>query len=178
MMTTDPNDRWAERLGHANFEIIPEPYLPSRSDLTSCSKLVDAWAHARSEYSKHYARTTTHFGSSSKILRLTEEKWSELDDTWRRNVATATAQGRRSGDLPPNYTPLEPSPVARIPTLNDPSSEGKFPKLGDDDIVGPMVQAAPMMQYGRGSDGTRGARRGLMKLFGRLPGRMSRSNTE
>jgi len=40
------------------------------------------------------------------------------------------------------------------------------------------VQAAPMVQYGRGSDGTRGARKGLMKLLGRLPGRMSRSLTE
>lgn len=178
MMITDPDDRWAERLGHANFEIFPEPYLPLRCDLDSCSGFVEAWGRARSEYSKHHARTITHFGSSSKILRLTEEKWVEIDETWRRNLTTVAVQGHRTGDLPPNYTPLEPAPVARFPTMNDPSSEGKFPKLGDDDIVGPMVQAAPMVQYGRDRDRPSGARRGLLKLFGRLPGRMSRANTE
>lgn len=62
--------------------------------------------------------------------------------------------------------------------MNDPSGEGKFPKLGDDDIVGPMAQAAPMVQYGREANSVRGARRGLLKLFGRLPGKLSRAHTE
>lgn len=178
IMIADPNDRWAERLGHANFSILPEPYLPPRCDLASCSALVAGWSRARSEYAKHLARTITHFGGSSKILRLTEEKWAETDAEWRSSLASATAQGRRAGDLPPGYTLLEPAPVARIPTMNDPSGEGKFPQLGDDDIVGPMVQAAPMVQHGRERDAGRGARRGLLKLLGRFPGRMGRSHTE
>jgi hypothetical protein len=28
-----------------------------------------------------------------------------------------------------------------IPSLNDPPSDGKFPQIGDEDIIGPMVQA-------------------------------------
>jgi hypothetical protein len=35
-----------------------------------------------------------------------------------------------------------------MPTLNDPKSQGKFPKLGDEDIVGPMFQIkeSPLFQ--------------------------------
>lgn len=178
MMITDPNDRWAERLGHANFSIVPEPYAPARCDLAACSGLVSGWSRARAEYAKHHARTVTHFGGSSKILRLTEEKWAEIDAAWRCSLATATAQGRRLGDLPPGYTPLEPAPVARMPTMNGSSCDGKFPKLGDDDIVEFMDQAAPMVQAVESS--TKGARKGLLKLLGRLPGRvkLGRSNTE
>ena len=37
--------------------------------------------------------------------------------------------------------------MTEIPSLNDLQSDGKFPQCGDEDIVGPMVQAAGKLRF-------------------------------
>lgn len=149
MLIADPNDEWAEKLGHANFEITPAPYLPKQCTLASCKRLLEDWEVARAEFSKHLARTSTHFGPGSKIYKLTEQKWAVIDAAWRRNNDLASLRAVRNGETPPGHTPIEPAPVTKIPNLDISQSEGKFPKLGDDDIVGPMVQVASQCQLKR-----------------------------
>ena len=143
LLLAEPSDEWSIKLGHANFVIAPEPYLPVIYEAQSCRQLVTDWELARSNYFKHRHRTIEHYGANSKIFRLTEEKWKETEAYWRKNNDLATAQAAiTSSDAIP-IIPTEPAPLNNMPTLNDPRSEGKFPKLGDQDIVGPMVQIAP-----------------------------------
>lgn len=90
---------------------------------------------------------------TSKTYKLTEQKWATVDAAWRQNNdltigntvengsdAFATLKHTRIGDGSNNNI------MTRIPSLNDPRSEGKFPQLGDEDIVGPMVQVAAQLQ--------------------------------
>lgn len=149
ILIADPNDEWAEKLGHANFDISPHPYMPKHCTLASCKRLLLDWEFARAEYSKHLARTSTHFGPNSKTYKLTEQKWATIDAQWRRNNDLASIRAVRDGETPPGHTPIEPAPVSKIPTLDVSLNDGKFPKLGDDDIVGPMVQVASQSQLKR-----------------------------
>ena len=149
ILIADPNDEWAEKLGHANFDISPHPYMPKRYTLASCKRLLLDWEFARAEYSKHLARTSNHFGPNSKTYKLTEQKWATIDAEWRRNNELASIRAVRNGETPPGHTPIEPAPVSKIPTLDVSLNDGKFPKLGDDDIVGPMVQVASQSQLKR-----------------------------
>ena len=97
-------------------------------------------------------RTGEHYGVTSKTYKLTEEKWASIDAIWRKNneitiartvdsgsAAFATLKHTTFGDASSNI-------MTKIPSLNDPRSEGKFPQLGDEDIVGPMVQVAAQLQ--------------------------------
>lgn len=148
MMLADPNDKWTNLLGHANFTILPEPYAPERCDAASLRQLFADWEQARCNYAKHQVRTAEHYGVTSKHYTLTEQKWAEIDSEWKRNHERATAHAAAKGQFSPvkPLSPIEPAPLSKMPTLNDPKSEGKFPKLGDEDVVGPMVQiASPMM---------------------------------
>jgi hypothetical protein len=153
ILIADPNDVWANKLGHANFTIYPEPYVPESFDLEACRQLRANWDLARCNYTKHLVRTGEHYGVTSKTYKLTEEKWSSIDATWRKNndqtiantvenssEAFATLKHTTLGD------PGSANIMTKIPSLNDPRSEGKFPQLGDEDIVGPMVQAAAQLQ--------------------------------
>ena len=153
IMIADPNDEWANKLGHANFTVYPEPYLPESFDLEACRQLRANWDLARCNYTKHLVRTGEHYGVTSKTYKLTEEKWSSTDATWRRNndlTIAHTVENSAEAFATLKHTTLgEPGStnvMTKIPSLNDPRSEGKFPQLGDEDIVGPMVQVAAQLQ--------------------------------
>jgi hypothetical protein len=153
IVIADPNDEWANKLGHANFTIYPEPYIPESFDLEACRQLRANWDLARCNYTKHLVRTGEHYGVTSKTYKLTEEKWTSLDSTWRRNnelTITNTVENGSDAFATLKHTTLgDPGGsniMTKIPSLNDPRSEGKFPQLGDEDIVGPMVQVAAQLQ--------------------------------
>lgn len=153
IVIADPNDEWSDKLGHANFTIYPEPYVPETFDLEACRQLRAAWDTAFSNYTKHLVRTGEHYGVTSKIYKLTEEKWASLDSMWRSNNdltikntcenggdVFATLKNNTLGDASTSNV------MTKIPSLNDPRSGGKFPQLGDEDIVGPMQQVAAQLQ--------------------------------
>ncbi|KZF25770.1 hypothetical protein L228DRAFT_266222 [Xylona heveae TC161] len=149
IVMADPSDKWADKLGHANFHIQPEPYLPESFDLESCRLFRASWERACCTYLKHLVRTGEHYGVTSKTYKLTEEKWTEIDEDWKKKneiIASRTPDSMAGTLLSPVQSATMPSPVTSFPSLNDPHSEGKFPKLGDEDIVGPMVQIASQLQ--------------------------------
>ncbi|KAH0543645.1 hypothetical protein FGG08_002083 [Glutinoglossum americanum] len=143
------SDEWANRLGHANFNIQPEPYLPEAFDLAACKQIRANWDLARCNFAKHLVRMGEHYGITSKTYRLTEEKWTEIDSQWRRYdeiTISKTAEENGVNAVMLSEAAATPMALMKIPSLNDPRSEGKFPKLGDEDIVGPMVQFASQLQ--------------------------------
>lgn len=144
----DPDDKWALVLGHNNFTIHPEPYVPEVCDAPAIKQLFADWEQARCNFTKHQVRMAEHNGPTSKAYLLCEKKWSEIDAEWKRNNDLANSRATEMGGEPEPTSPMEPAPLSKMPTLNDPKSEGKFPKLGDEDIVGPMVQhaASPLLQ--------------------------------
>lgn len=145
-MMADPNDPWSIKLGHSNFTIEPEPYVPEDFTADTIGALFADWERARRNYIKHQVRTNEHFGATSKTYLLTEEKWAEIDAQWKKNYDLAVAEASRQNSDALPLTPEEPAPVMKIPTLTDFKSDGKFPILGDEDIVGPMVQVAAQIQ--------------------------------
>jgi hypothetical protein len=148
----DPNDEWANKLGHANFTIYPEPYVPEVFDVEACRQLRANWDLARTQFTRHLVRTGEHYGATSKTYRYTEEKWAETDALWRKNndiTIVGTLENSSDPFATLKHTTLgerNNNIMTKIPSLNDPRSGGKFPQLGDDDIVGPMVQAAAQLQ--------------------------------
>lgn len=149
MLTADLSDEWSNKLGHANFTIHPEPYLPETFDLLACKRLRSDWDLARCNYMKHLMRTGEHYGATSKIYRLTEEKWSEIDAIWKRNCDDCISRTTDNGfdaDLSRSQCSVNGPAPLKLPLLNGPRSEGKFPNLGDQDIVGPMEQIASQAQ--------------------------------
>lgn len=144
----DPDDKWALVLGHNNFTIHPEPYVPEVCDAAALRQLFADWEQARCNFTKHQVRMAEHNGPTSKAYLLCEKKWSEIDGEWKKNNDLANLRATAMGQEPEPASPMEPAPLSKMPTLNDPKSEGKFPKLGDEDIVGPMVQiaASPLLQ--------------------------------
>ena len=147
MMLADPNDKWANMLGHANFTILPEPYVPEVSNAVSVQQQFDDWVEAQRNYAKHQVRTAEHYGVTSKYYLLSEQKWAEIHAEWRQNHDIAKVQAAAIGHAFASTSPIEPGPISTMlmPMLNDPKSEGKFPKLGDEDIVGPMQQGAALL---------------------------------
>ena len=143
---TDVDDEWSCKLGHANYIIEPEPYMPEVCDAEACRRLLEDWELARRNFLKHQVRTGEHYGTTSKTYKLTNQKWTEIDARWKTNHSLAVATAAQSGYTPEANTPTEPTPLIKMPALNDPNGQGKFPKLGDEDIVGPMVQIAAQMQ--------------------------------
>ncbi len=147
MLTTDHhNDEWSNRLGHANFTIHPEPYVPDHFDVLMCERLRSDWDLARCNYTKHLARIGEYYGATSKIYRLTEEKWASIDALWKRNSELSVSrtseicyEAERSRS---QNTFVEPRQPLKLPALDG----GKFPELGDVGIVGPMEQIASQMQ--------------------------------
>ncbi|KAL8697373.1 MAG: hypothetical protein Q9201_007154 [Fulgogasparrea decipioides] len=149
-------DPWADSLGHANFTITPEPYLPTHYDVEACKQLRTDWETARRNFSRHLMRTSEHYGATSRIHKLTAEKWAAVDAEWKRNTdicLSRTADNGYEQALSQSQSSVaEPAPLAILPSLSGPKSEGKFPKLGDEDIVGPMeVVESPQQQQQRRS---------------------------
>ncbi|KAL6251360.1 hypothetical protein RBB50_001569 [Rhinocladiella similis] len=159
LQLSDP-DPWLVRLGHANFNIYPEPYTPEVIDLDSYTEYRNNWDHARTNYAKHVARTAEHYGSTSKVFKLTEEKWASIDEVWRRQhdllrTALAPIFARLSEgdsemqDSTASSVVLEtPASKVVLPIIDDKS--GKFPEIGDGEIVGPMSVARPRALTGPG----------------------------
>ena len=127
--------------------------MPEYLDLDSYTQYRSNWDQARTNYAKHIARTVEHYGSTSKVYKLTEEKWSSIDNLWKRQhelmrTAIAPVLARlsdgdsRTPDSAASSAVLE-KPVTKIavPVIDDKS--GKFPELGDGEIVGPMSVAPP-----------------------------------
>ena len=146
-LLADQKDEWANKLGHANFTIQPEPYLPTNFDFSACKQLRCDWDIARCNYMKHLVRIGEHYSTTSKIYHLTEEKWAYIDAQWKRNnerTISRTADHNGDEELALSHhssVAIEPpAALIKIPSLNGPMSQGKFPKLGDEDIVGPMVR--------------------------------------
>ena len=140
MMAVPPSDEWAVKLGHANFTIYPEPYSPNVCERESCQKLFADWETARRNYNIHQVRTGEHFGVTSKTYRLTEAKWAAIEAQWKRSYDDALAKVAETNNAPAAPTPTEPAPLVKMPPLHNPKGVEKFPELGDEDIVGPMVQ--------------------------------------
>ena len=150
-MLDEPSDELSRRLGHANFKIEPEPYLPDMKDIESYRRLREDWDVARYNYGKHLARTGENFGTTSNIYLWTQEKWAAIDAEWKRRNETMAKLAEplmfRISDSNTNQSNSTSSsavlekPITKVimPQIDDPS--GKFPKLGDEDIVGPMAFA-------------------------------------
>ncbi|KAJ9297848.1 hypothetical protein DTO271G3_4069 [Paecilomyces variotii] len=140
LIMADPNDEWAHKLGHANFTVQPEPYIPEICDVESFQQLRADWEVARCNYAKHLVRTGEHYGVTSKIYKLTEEKWESIDREWKHNHEAVLAELDSHGGagLGLTMSNLHPCETVKIPRLHD---NEKFPELGDEEIVGPMTVA-------------------------------------
>ncbi|KAJ5625958.1 hypothetical protein N7510_002267 [Penicillium lagena] len=139
---SDPNDEWANKLGHANFTIQPEPYVPTTCDIDTFQQLRADWDLARCNFAKHLVRTGEHYGMTSNIYRLTEEKWESISRQWRnQHEEMLSMLGSLDGvALTLTQSNMHPCEQVRIPRLHD---DDKFPEMGDEDIVGPMTVASP-----------------------------------
>ncbi|KAF7156867.1 hypothetical protein CNMCM5623_000712 [Aspergillus felis] len=158
---TDPTDEWATQLGHANFTVQPEPYVPEVYDLSSFRQLREHWDQAQCNFTKHLVRTGEHYGVTSTIYKLTEAKWDAINSEWKRTYDEMLSQldatdGLLMGIIQSQGNPCEP---VKIPRLHD----EKFPELGDGEIVGPMkiAPAATMPTACRG----RSLKRNFFKFF-------------
>ncbi|KAJ5224093.1 hypothetical protein N7468_008635 [Penicillium chermesinum] len=139
---SDPNDEWANKLGHANFTIQPEPYTPAVYDLDSLRQLRADWDMARCNFARHLVRTGEHYGTTSNIYKLTGEKWDSVNEQWRlQHESLLNYLGAIDGiALTLTQSNIHPCEEVRIPRLHD---NAKFPEMGDEDIVGPMTVVAP-----------------------------------
>lgn len=152
MLIENPNDLWADQLGHANFAIEPVPYIPEQRTLATHQHLRTDWETARRKYANHLERTGEHYGATSKIYRLTEDKWAEIDAEWKRNADLCLSHAAETTEttmsLSQSGLVLEPlmTPLVKIPSLNGPKSKGKFPASAEEGIVGPMEQLPSILQ--------------------------------
>ncbi|KAJ5913550.1 hypothetical protein N7504_002433 [Penicillium tannophilum] len=140
-MLSDPNDEWANKLGHANFTIQPEPYEPTTCDLDSFHLFRADWDLARCNFAKHLVRTGEHYGTTSNIFKLTGEKWEFLNRQWRQQHDGLLTQLEMIDGVALTLTQSnihQCEQEVRIPRLHD---NDKFPEMGDEDIVGPMTVA-------------------------------------
>lgn len=139
-MMSDPSDEWANKLGHANFTIQPEPYMPATCDIDSFHQLRADWDIARCNFAKHLVRTGEHYGVTSNIYKLTGEKWEAINREWKiQHEAMLNQLGSIDGvALTLTQSKMHPCEQVRIPRLHD---NAKFPEMGDEDIVGPMTVA-------------------------------------
>ncbi|KAI4823092.1 hypothetical protein E4T44_10193 [Aureobasidium sp. EXF-8845] len=143
MHIVSPQDKWANKLGHANFSVFPEPYLPETYNIHACRKLFEDWESARRQFMHQAARTSEHYGPTSQVYKYTEKKWAEIDAQWKRNHELVVAKTAANGETPVFQPLAEPAPLTDLPALDDPL---KFPKLEGSDIVGPMVKYAKIKQ--------------------------------
>lgn len=149
IFSLDLHDSWSDRLGHANFTVLPKPYVPQEVDLLVLQALRADWDQARVNFTKHLMRTGEHYGTTSKTYSLTEAKWAEVEQEWRvahdsvvdRFAAICNGNGDASEALRwrRQQEEVSPSTVTRMIDVKT-----KFPDLGDEDIVGPMVRDAPV----------------------------------
>ncbi|KAG5202700.1 Only proline and serine are matching in the corresponding protein [Trichophyton interdigitale] len=168
MVMSDSVDEWSCKLGHANFTIYPEPYVPEICDREALNNFRANWELARCNYAKHLARTDEHYGSTSHIYKLTEEKWVSVNSQWKNSYNHVIANLEDGNG---NRLSLSPSEVlhcsqdaVKIPGLHD---KNKFPELGDEDIVGPM-SVGPGLQHCRSSDDRILSKKSILKFLNGL----------
>lgn len=165
---SDPNDEWAHKLGHANFTIQPEPYVPEACDLESFQHFRGQWDLARCNFAKHLVRTGEHYGATSNIYRLTETKWEAINREWKLNHDSMLLEldPSDSACLSQTKSHLPHCEQVKIPRLHD---NDKFPELGDQEIVGPMkiAPATDMPDHCR----SRSWKRDFVQFFQGLVGR-------
>jgi hypothetical protein len=77
------HDAWSDRLGHANFTIMPQPYEPEIILPDTLGKFREDWELAKVNYTKHLVRTGENYGQTSNIYALTEAKWAETEERWK-----------------------------------------------------------------------------------------------
>ncbi|KAF3765337.1 hypothetical protein M406DRAFT_256466 [Cryphonectria parasitica EP155] len=166
----EQHDAWSDRLGHANYTILPRPYQPDATDLDTLRTLRADWDLARVNYTKHIVRTGEHYGTTSKTYALTEAKWAETERDWKsaHDALIARVAALNLGTLEQlRWDRLQDDTPATvtIPSMLD--TEGKFPDLGDEDIVGPMVRDA-VMARDSGSDSETSAKKFWKNLAGKV----------
>ncbi|KAI3395318.1 hypothetical protein diail_1430 [Diaporthe ilicicola] len=164
----EQHDAWSDRLGHANFTILPRPYNPEAADFDTLRTLRADWDLARINYTKHIVRTGEHYGTTSKAYALTEAKWAETEREWKHahdGLLDRVAALNPGNDAQLRWDRLQDDTPTAIPKMLD--AEGKFPDLGDEDIVGPMVRDAVMVRD-PGSEAENGARRFWKNLAGKV----------
>ncbi|KAK4245986.1 hypothetical protein C7999DRAFT_15830 [Corynascus novoguineensis] len=167
----DHRDAWSDRLGHANFTIEPRPYVPDTADLATLQAFRADWNLARTNYAKHLVRTGEHYGSTSKTYALTEAKWAEIEHEWQRNEDNLVERlGQHWKDNPSVVSQLRRTAEEKLPSsiplmLSD---DGKFPELGDVEIIGPMLREAAMVRDGSADDKRNGASVWLKNLAGKV----------
>ncbi|KAE8144905.1 hypothetical protein BDV25DRAFT_134264 [Aspergillus avenaceus] len=160
-LLSDPNDEWAKRLGHANFTIQPEPYVPEVYDLESFRELRAQWDLAQCNFAKHLVRTGEHYGVTSNIFKMTEEKWDAVNNEWKHHheMMLSQLESMDGCRLQLDESYCDPCEQVKIPPLHD----EKFPDLGDGEIVGPM-KIAPATS-GSGLCRTRSLKRNFLRFF-------------
>ena len=137
----DEPDYYTMKLGHANFHILPEPYMPERCDRESCSRLLLDWEAARREYMKQAFMISENYGPTSQTYKLTSEKWAQIDREWQTNLDRARTEAEALGETPHHENLAQTVSVSHMPSLPfDPENPEKFPALDEGGIVGPMVQ--------------------------------------
>ncbi|KAK4161709.1 hypothetical protein QBC43DRAFT_346413 [Cladorrhinum sp. PSN259] len=148
----DHQDAWSDRLGHANFTIEPKPHVPDRADLATFQAFRADWNLARTNFAKHLVRTGEHYGATSKTYALTEAKWVEIEQEWQKAEDDLIQRLDQLGNgdssiishLRRTAEEMLPATVPRMPT-----DDGKFPELGDLEIVGPMMRDSVMIREGQ-----------------------------
>ncbi|CAN8104511.1 unnamed protein product [Discula destructiva] len=164
----EQHDAWSDRLGHANYTILPRPYRSAATTLETLRTLRADWDLARINYTKHIVRTGEHYGTTSKTYALTEAKWAETECEWKvaHDSLLASVVALNPGiEAHLAWDRLQEDAPTSVPRMLD--AEGKFPALGDEDIVGPMVRDA-VMARDPGQDAEAGAKRFWKNLAGKV----------
>ncbi|KAH8904189.1 hypothetical protein BR93DRAFT_173705 [Coniochaeta sp. PMI_546] len=142
------HDEWSDRLGHANFTIIPRPYQPTTADMEALASLRANWDLAKVNYTKHLCRTGEHYGMTSNTYTLTQAKWADIEREWRtiENDLVDRIIKTGNGDLDSVELLRRGRQENVQPAIIPKMIEGKFPERGDVDIVGPMHRDAVMIR--------------------------------
>lgn len=166
----EPYDSWSDRLGHANYTIVPKPYVPEVADLESLRLLRADWDQARINFTKHIVRTGEHYGTTSKTYALTEDKWAETEREWKvahdAVMALIAAAGSTDAAELQLMRQQDAAPPAVPRGMLD--AQGKFPDLGDVEIIGPMMRDAVMVREHGIEERQNGASRFWKNLAGKV----------
>jgi hypothetical protein len=145
--------------------------LPETTDLISLQSFRSDWNLARTNYAKHLVRTGEHYGSTSKTYALTEAKWAEIEQEWQRDEDHLIERiGEQWKNDPSVISHLQRTAEEKlspsIPRML--SDDGKFPELGDVEIIGPMLRDAAMAREGGPDDRRNSASGWLKNLAGKV----------
>ena len=145
----DPQDEWAVKLGHFNFTIDPEPYaIAAPASTADCLRLHAHWEIANQRYVKHLARAAEIHGTTSTIYRYTQDKWATIDAIWKHNyeqgIASIPHDSQEAVQAYRQKLDVSPTSLAKLPSINGPHSDEKFPQANENGIVGRMEQVRPV----------------------------------